>query len=845
MTDKNNPITSIIEQFLSGNFSDLVTSYWHKSQKDAIFTKFPNDLSPLLEKYLEFAGIENLYAHQSKSYKAIREKKNIIIATGTSSGKTLCYNLPVLDALIKNRDITALYLFPTKALTEDQSIKINEIIQFVSRDSSFGESRIIKTGIYDGDTKTSRRISMRNAISILLTNPDMLHIGLLPHHASWESFFRQLRFVVIDEAHTYRGIFGSHIANVIRRLKRILSFYESQPQFILSSATINNPIDLAKKIVEEEFELIDEDGSPQPDRHYFFINPPVINAELGMRRSLIDQSIDLAQLLLQYSVQTIFFARSRKTVEFTLKQLQEILSDERQPEINGYRSGYLARERREIESGLREGLISTIISTNALELGIDMGGVDAVVLMGYPGSIASFMQQSGRAGRRHRPSLSLLIASSSPIDQYIIRHPEFIQGKNPESALVDPDNALLLLNHLRCALYELPFEENEGFGRLSPTIIKPYLDALVQLSQASQRSKLYYWMSDQYPSQSVSLRNISGHAISLILEGTNSREVIGEVDFQNASRTVHPGAIYFHNGENFYVKELNFDDCEALLRKQDSAYFTEPINSSQVEFLDLLKQKSYQNYSLDFSEVRVIQSVVGYKKIDWQTREILNQYELEMPEVELVTCGLVLKFSEDMITQIRALQKWDNDANYYGSDWNIIRDSILKRDQFRCQVCGHEFSSSNLHVHHKIPFRRFRNKQEANQEKNLTTLCFCCHKAAEQNLRMRSGLSGFAFLFSHISSLFLMCDQHDIGYFVDPISRYNRKLPLVCIYDQYPGGIGLSADLFNKTDQVIKSCLDVILACDCKDGCPACIGPAGENGIGGKEATLELIKRLF
>jgi len=834
-----------MQLFTRAPYAELITTHWEKPAKEPDLVDFPEQLAPVMVDFLRSEGLSKLYSHQALSFREVMQGKNILVSTGTSSGKTLCYNLPVFNALLSSNNTAALYIFPTKALTEDQYKKIQEFGHYLKK---YGTTvgKPIQPGIYDGDTVSSKRVSIRNTSNIILTNPDMLHLGILPHHPSWASFLSNLKFIILDEAHIYRGVFGSHVANVLRRLKRILQFYRSSPQFILSSATIQNPAELAEHLVEEEFSVITEDGSYQPQRSYYFLNPPIVDADLGLRRGLIDQSLEIERDILARGIQSLVFARSRKAVEITLRRLREQYAPSVMPQVQGYRSGYLPNERRAIESGLRSGAISAVISTNAMELGIDMGGVDAVVLMGYPGSIASFLQQSGRAGRRNRPSLSMLVASSAPVDQYIIRHPDFVQGKNPEKALLDPNNPLLLLSHLRCALFELPFEPGETFGNLAWQQVKLYLDILKNLSQSVEREDKYYWMADQYPTNEISLRNIGGQSFQLRLQQADAHSIlIGEVDYQSTLKMVHPQAVYFHNGESFLVDQLDFEKNEARLLQFSGDYFTEPRVNSQVEIFENLRQSTNPAFDKNLSEINVIEQVVGYKKIDWQTHEILNRFDLQMPENELRTVGLCLKLSEATVEKLRAEALWTNDPNQYGRDWPEIRRSILERDQFRCQICGNNGNAALLHVHHKIPFRNFHDRDEANQAENLITLCPNCHKIAEQNVKIRSGLGGFAYLFTQIAPLRLMCDQFDIGYFVDPASKYNSGLPMLVVYDQFPGGIGLAAELYNSAEEVMRNCLDVIQACACKDGCPACVGPAGENGMGGKETALHIIRRLL
>ncbi len=560
MTENNySGIKNFINELQTGDFASLMNFSWKKNAKDAVLAGFPENIADVLNDYLTTEGFKGLFSHQMESIESLCQGKNIVIATGTSSGKTYCYNLPVLDTILKHPNATALYMFPTKALTEDQYKKLETIAKHIEKHDPEGKNGLIKPGIYDGDTPSSKRTTIRSVSNIILSNPDMLHIGILPHHTKWSRFLSNLKFIVLDEAHSYRGVFGSHVANVIRRLKRILAFYGSKPQFILASATIQNPGELAETLVEDKFSCIADDGAYHNERHYFFLNPPVVDQELGLRRGLIDQCVDVARDALKCDIQSIIFARTRKTVELTVKELRQQYTKSSLPALQGYRSGFLPKDRRMIETGLREGQINAVVSTNAMELGIEMGGVDAVLLMGYPGSIASFLQQSGRAGRRDQPSTAVLIASSSPIDQYIIRHPEFIHDKNPEKALLDPNNPLLLLNHLRCALFELPFEDGESFGKLEWQQIKPYIEVLTSISQAVRRNEKVFWMADLYPSNEISLRNIGGQAIQLRLKNNNQTILLGAVDYQSAPRTIHPEAAYLHHGLPFRVANLAFD----------------------------------------------------------------------------------------------------------------------------------------------------------------------------------------------------------------------------------------------------------------------------------------------
>ncbi len=792
---ENNELSNIqplLNAFSTGEYSEDVVSSWIQPKRDAVYEDIPGDLHPILKDILKNQFLNGLFTHQVESWRKVKSGKNVVISTGTSSGKSLCFYIPILDEMLWNDQATSLLLFPTKALASDQLIKLSEMLQKIN---SLNKQSKFFAATYDGDTSSSNRITIRNNANILLSNPDMLHLGILPHHTGWERFLTNLKFVVIDEVHLYRGVFGSHFANVLRRLKRILQFYGTQPQFILTSATIANPNEFSEKLIEEKFEIINSDDSPKEERHYFFFNPPVINEDLGLRRGLIDQSLEFAALLLKNNIQSILFSRTRKTVELSLKRFADQYIGETNA-VHGYRSGYLPTERRKIEAGIRQGSIKSVISTNALELGIDMGKVDAVIMMGYPGAISSFFQQAGRAGRRNQSSAAVLVASASPLDQYIIRHAEFVRGGNPENALLDPDNPLILLSHLRSAAFELPFKDHENFGNLSWDLVKPYIEVLCSIEELTHRNGKYFWIADQYPASDISLRNIQRNAFILRLNEENRSSIIGEVDFQSAFRTIHPGAVYLHDGASYLVENLDLEKSSADLIPLEEDYITEPKVSNSIKVESIIQSKNYSACSASFGELRVIEKVVGYKRIDWQTQQLIGYEELDLPEQELLTKGTWLCLSPTLINDLRDNNFWQNDANQYGKDWSIIRSVILERDENRCQICGLSFESKTLHVHHKIPFRSFSDRELANNHLNLITLCPACHKRVEQNIRIRSGLSGVAYLMANISPLFLMCDHRDIGYFCEPESELCQKQPVIAIYDQFPGGIGLSAKLF-------------------------------------------------
>ncbi len=814
---------------------------------------FPDDLPAALRESLLHRGIHFLYSHQLEAWTHARAGRNIVLATGTASGKTLAYNLPVLAALSANESACALYLFPTKALSQDQLSGLQELQSSI---------RNLQSAIYDGDTPQARRASIRNEARIVLSNPDMLHTGILPHHTSWAEFFRNLRFVVVDEMHTYRGVFGSHVANVIRRLKRVARFHGAQPQFILTSATIGNPKELAEALIELPAELLDRDGSSRGERHFLLYNPPVVDEALGLRKSSLLESVRLAQDLFANQVQSVLFARSRRSVEIILTYLQatgeqraestkpgsdhSLFSDLRSP-VRGYRSGYLPSQRREIEKGLRDGTVQTVVATNALELGVDIGGLSAAVMVGYPGSIASVYQQAGRAGRGAAPSLALLVASPNPLDQFLVHHPDYFLGRSPERALINPDHLLILLNHLRCALFELPFQKGEGFGALAADKLEEFLNFLVSGKEAHHSQDQYFWMSDSYPAANISLRSASPENVVLHTDngGLDAPRTVGEIDLASAYWMAHPRAIYLHEGQQYFVQELNLQNNTAYLIPVALDYYTEPQRETEIQILSQTALADVPGGDKGWGEIQVTTQVIGFKKLRWFTQENLGQESLDLPPTDLQTTGYWLSPSNATVEALRAAGAWTNDSNVYGPDWPRLRLAVRTRDMFRCQICGTLESGREHDVHHKIPFRAFPSMVEANRMDNLITLCPSCHRKAEQNVRIRSGLAGLSYVLAQLAPLFLMCDPGDLGVHTDTAGTVRAGSPSIILYDQIPAGIGFSQKLFEIHGELMARALELVSECECKDGCPSCVGPGGENGIGGKQETLALLKELI
>lgn len=611
-------------------------SHWHTiPPREAKLVEMPESLHPKIREALAAKGIHQLYTHQGAAFEAATAGKHVAAVTPTASGKTLCYNLPVLQQLMADDSSRALYLFPTKALAQDQVAEMQEYVDHMEVD--------LKTHTYDGDTPPTVRQAIRNAGHIVVTNPDMLHSAILPHHTKWVKLFENLKYIVIDEVHSYRGVFGSHVANVIRRLKRICRFYGSKPVFICASATIANPKEHADRLIGEQTVLIDNNGAPAGEKHFVFYNPPVVNQQLGIRRSSVLETQKLAALLLRNGIQTIVFARSRVRVEILLTYLQDLVKNELGTKsIRGYRGGYLPKLRREIERGLRSGEIRGVVSTNALELGIDIGQLQACVLNGYPGSIASVWQQSGRAGRRQGSSITFLVASSNPLDQYIIQNPRFFFERPPEEARIHPDNLLILLDHVKCAAYELPFEMNEQFGE------EPLVDLLEFLQEERVLHRVkdrWHWMAQSFPASNISLRSAAQENF-VIIDVTEGSRVLGEVDRFSAPTLIHEEAIYIHEGVQYQVEKLDYEEKKAWVREVSVDYFTDANMAVELTVLHVDREREHGALSRYYGEVTVNAKPTIFKKIKLRTHENIGSGPIHLPEEELHTSAYWFTLSE-------------------------------------------------------------------------------------------------------------------------------------------------------------------------------------------------------
>ncbi|MDT0148076.1 DEAD/DEAH box helicase [Priestia aryabhattai] len=613
--------------------------HWHTiEEKEAKTAPFPASLHTKLREALEKRGIGSLYTHQKTAFDLAAAKKNVVAVTPTASGKTLCYNLPVLQSIMENDQARALYLFPTKALAQDQKSELNEIIE---------EMEVpINSYTYDGDTPANIRQKVRKAGHIVITNPDMLHSAILPHHTKWVSLFENLKYIVIDELHTYRGVFGSHVANVIRRLKRICRYYGSDPIFICTSATIANPRELAEHLTGAHVMLVDNNGAPSGRKHFIFYNPPIVNKPLNIRRSATLEVRNIAGEFLKNKIQTIVFARSRVRVEIILTYLQELVKNQLQHKsIQGYRGGYLPKQRREIERGLREGSIYGVVSTNALELGVDIGQLQVCVMTGYPGTVASAWQQAGRAGRRHGEAVIVMVASSSPLDQYMIQHPDYFFSRNPETARINPDNLVILVDHLKCASYELPFKQGETFDGVE---IEDVLEFLQEERVIHFSGDKWYWMNDSFPAHNISLRSASQENVVIIDQSDVANvKVIGEMDRFSAMTLLHDEAIYLHQGIQYQVEYLDWDEKKAYVREVDVDYFTDANLAVNLKVLEADKERLEGTYSISYGDVMVSAMATIFKKIKFETHENIGSGPISLPEEELHTNAVWLSFEKE------------------------------------------------------------------------------------------------------------------------------------------------------------------------------------------------------
>jgi DEAD/DEAH box helicase domain-containing protein len=632
----------------------------------AVFVPLPSDLRPELAAALRRRGVERLYSHQAEAYAAVRNGRNLVVVTPTASGKTLCYNLPVLQRLLEDPEKRALYVYPTKALAQDQLAELGALKAGLPID--------VRVDTYDGDTPPGRRTAIREGGHVVMTNPDMLHTGLLPHHTRWRRLFSSLEFVVIDELHTYRGLFGSQVANVIRRLKRICAFYGARPTFVCASATIRNPLELARRLLEEDdVALVDRSGAPRGERRLIFYNPPLVNRDLGVRRSSMLEARRIAAPWIRAGVQTIVFCRSRLQVEVMLSYLRQDLAPrlDASRRVRGYRAGYLPLHRREIEAGLRDGEITGVVSTNALELGIDIGSLQCAVLVGYPGTIASTWQQLGRAGRR-AGSIGVFVASSSPLDQFIVRHPEYFLGTDPEEGLIDPDNLLLLAAHLQAGLFELPFLDAE---RLGTADVGELLRVFEEDGSATLSAGRWFWSRQAFPAEEVHLRRILADNVVIIDTSKPRPQVIGEMDQFTAPVLLHEEAVYLHEGAQYHVDRLDWNEKKAYVRPVEVDYYTDALASVSVQVLETFGGPDGDGLARSHGEVKITSLASMFKKVRFHTHENIGSGPIHLPEQTLHTTGYWITVDEDLW---RSLGKESLEAGLQGMAHSLRHIASLR-----------------------------------------------------------------------------------------------------------------------------------------------------------------------
>lgn len=868
-----------------GNFMANVMAWRTLPAQGAQTVCIPPSLHPALHSALVARGIPELYTHQGRAVEAALAGEQVAVVTPTASGKTLCYNLPVLDSLLRDPAARALYLFPTKALGHDQ---LEELDEWRATLRGQGVAASLGASAYDGDTPSSQRTRIRKEARLIVSNPDMLHMGILPYHTQWAEFLGGLRYVVLDEMHTYRGVFGSHVANVLRRLRRICFAYGSNPQFICTSATIANPKELAERLVEAPVTVVDETGAPRGAKHIILYNPPLFDPERGLRRSSTLAAQELAARAVVSGVQTIVFGRSRLTTELLLTYLRErvartwaagevrnrrevaagLLAQDSPvyTQIRGYRGGYLPEERRAIEAGLRAGQVRGVVATNALELGIDIGQLQAAILCGYPGTLASTWQQMGRAGRTTEAAVAVLVATGGALDQYVIRHPEFLFERTPEHALINPDNLLLLLDHIRCAAFEMPFTTGERFGN-SPYTAE-VLALLAEDGDLHSQGGAFFWAGDAYPARVVNLRTSGSDTVAIQTTGNGGPPVvIGAIDHGSAPRMLHDGAIYLHEGQSYVVERLDLDENVAHVRAVEVDYYTDVVGETEVTELQQHEQAIFSSSQAVHGELRVTQTVNGYRRVKRFTHETLGLFPLDYPPQVVETSGYWCAILPETQAALEAMGEWHDSVNDYGPNWAEVRQQVRVRDQFRCTQCGAPESPLRQHdVHHLTPFRTFgyvpgvnEHYKVANRLTNLTLVCRGCHLRLEAGVRVRSGLDGVAYALGNLAPLYLMCDPQDIGVHVEraevagaahlqgEVAQPAGTLPTVYIYERAAAGLGFSARLFELHTQLIAAAYDLIANCHCPQGCPACVGPVLENEaaqLDTKRLALAILRHL-
>lgn len=757
---------------------DAITMLKRFPARAGEYAEMPAFVPGWLATALAGMGKGRPYCHQAEAWTHIHARRHTVVVTPTASGKTLCYNVPIAS-MLREEEGSALYLYPTKALSQDQCAELNDLFKATGIEEL--------AHVYDGDTPADLRRAIRDRARAVLTNPDMLHQSILPNHDRWRRLFSTLRFVVIDEMHTYRGVFGSHVANVIRRLQRICRHYGSAPQFVFTSATIANPGELAENLIGEPAVVVDRSGAPSGERLFMLYNPPILNPEDGRRQSPGSAAQQMVVPLLEEGAGAIVFARSRQGVEVLTRRIRETLTERRKKDlagrVDGYRGGYLPEDRRRIERGLRAGTIRGVVTTNALELGIDIGALDVAVLAGYPGTIASTWQQAGRAGRRQSTALVVLVAGSDPVDQYLITHPESFFEASPEFGRIDPDNLRILAEHLRCAVYELPIRTDEAYGRYDVEETQGILDWVAEHNGPVQcNGTSWRWNGEGYPAQGVNLRDMADENF-VIIDTTQPRKpnILGEIDFEGAHTTVYEKAIYSHSGELYEVHRLDYKDRKAYVRAVSTDYYTQAIDQTRVFVLDVTEEREGSRPFPGEGEVRVAKRVVGYKKIRMKTFENIGYGEIALPDLDKHTT----------------------------SYWCVFPSPWLDRLGVRGDTLAGALTGISRVMH------------------TLALVHLMC--AAEDLLVTVSGRQGDAWetLPDNVAPLGPPTIADD---------------PAVFLYDRYPGGVGFSEQLFRLHDDLLRKAEQLVESCPCGTGCPSCVGPVELIGEGGRAAALRILR---
>lgn len=743
-------------------------------RRAASYAPLPSLLHPNVRKACLAQGRQQLYTHQAWAFQMATSGRHLVVATPTASGKSLCYHLPVLQKIAEEPQARALYLFPTKALARDQEASLRQMLTL---------SELERGAIaYDGDTPQDARRKARERGGLLLTNPDMLHTAILPHHASWARFFANLRYIVIDELHVYRGVFGSHVANVLRRLKRIAAFHGSHPVFLMASATIANAQEHASRLIGAPVVCVDENGAPQNQRHIMLYNPPIRHAALGIRASVLKTAVDLTLKLIRANIPTLLFGQTRSSVEVMLKYLRDgIKADRIDPEsIQSYRGGYLPQTRRKIEQALRRGDVRCVVATSALELGIDIGALSAVVCAGYPGSVAALWQRFGRGGRRGEQSLAVMVANSTATDQYFAAHPEFLLGAPVEHAQIDPENVEILVQHLKCAAFELPFDSQQGFSDLAFKSIEDALDFLADhqiLHPVKQEGTTrYHWAAASYPANDVSLRQIGWDNVVIIDQDTE--KTIAETDWRSAHTMLHTQAIYQHANTQYQVEKLDLENRKAFVRLVHPDYYTDAMSHLKVTPIERSQTCSTpwpgsRHIGFSLGDISVVEKVVGFKKIKYHTHENVGYGEVHLPEMQMHT----------------------------SSCWFTVDAAMVRKMPFaRSEVLdGLRGLAKTLHTVAVVGLMV-----------DPRDLGYCVEDGSDE----KNYSSDFEF---------------------DPALHF---------FDKTPGGIGLSKRLFIEKKLWFERSGYLLNKCGCDVGCPNCIGPQSDDAAHIKQIVRSILENV-